>query len=181
MTKMARVRFGVPETELLHLRALLGEQGFSSRLWAEVMLTYLCCPGSDHPAVSQKGVDTPTLLRMAHLRAPALQDATAHYDYRWPASLIPLMDPGLAAADLSLSNLLSILWSWTHTTNTLVNVNLAARLAAFATSFTPTSRTWQSIRADYKDVMPSANPHALVSLPKFRCELLPWVVRVKGV
>ncbi len=177
----ARIRFKVPETELLHLKSFLGTQGFSMRTWVDVMLTYLCCPGCDHPAVAQKGVTTPALLTMAQLRAPDPTDTPVYYDFRWPASLIPLIDPGLAAAELNVSSILASLWQWTHAPALTLNVNVAVHLAAFATGFTPTPRNWVDIRADYKQLDPLVSPHQLVQLPTYQCEVLPWVVRVKGV
>ena len=183
--KQVRIRFKVPELQYYNTLAFTP---FDRRLWVEILLTYLCCPDNDHPAVARCGVRTSEVLR--HLVAggahPRGSEALTTYDFRWPHSLQTLVDPGLAVAELEFGPFLAILWAWAYSPTQTINVNLAARLAAFSAKLSGGAPIagdycWAEIR-DWAPVgVANMSPFDMFRPEPFDCTILPWVVRIKGV
>lgn len=119
MHSARRIRFKVPESELLMCKAVMLEHKLTSRQWVDMSLSYLCCPSQPRPPV----------------RAVPKDPDIVDFDFRWPRSVIEAVDPGLRLAELSLPALLSTTWAWLHAPDGKVSAGLARRLAAFASYF----------------------------------------------
>lgn len=176
---MVRVRAKVPDVQLLHVNSFLLAQRISQRLWAEMLLTYLCCPKHEHPLIAQMGVTCPQLLKAAQVDNLEGSEL-ALWQYRWPASLIPLVDPGLELAELSLPGFLGVLWDWALSPELQVQASAAARLAAFASHFAEQPRGWNELYATHRGSY-LAGAHDFVDIPFYRCERLPWVPHIRGL
>ena len=177
MSNKARVRFKVPELELLHARVqVLG--ALNHRLYAEVLLSYLCCPGNTHPAVAQSGLDYDRLFALLPAKP---SDHKAYYEFRWPKSVQACIEPALALAEMSLPELLASIWYWTHDPEKRIDLGRGARMASFASFYARDSRTWSEIHLDYLGDSHRVTPHKLLVMPDFNCARLPWVQHIKSI
>ncbi len=180
MTRTSRVRFNVPEAELLHTKAFILSQGITARTWVDIMLARMCCPQAPHPFCAAVGVGVDDILTSAHV--PGASGEEAAFDFRWETTLVGLMDPALELAEMKLSALLSATWSWAVDPGRLVAPPVAARLAAFASYWGNEPMHWghvlESNHGRYGDL---ADPTKLYVSEPFKPTRLPWVARIRGV
>jgi hypothetical protein len=147
------------------------------RNYAEVMLTHLCCPLHEHPAVAQLGMTAVELFAMLPGRE---DDESAWYDFRWPCTVYETVAPALELSEQSLSEALGAIWQWTHDCDHTLILSSACRLASFASHFMRRPVSWAQVHLNYEGESHMADPHKLIKFEFYRCERLPWVQKVRG-
>jgi hypothetical protein len=169
----------VPDVEGLAVRAHLAAAGISGRVWVEALLTHLCCPEHTHPELAAVGLTVEGSVAATRLEH-RLGDED-EFDARIPELWIPAIDPGLALAGLDLPALLACTWHWVYSLDRKTAPSIAARLAAFVTSFADDPRTWQDVhRKMCGETGLRCSPRDYDPTP-IELEALPWIALKKGV